>query len=217
MLFEFMRRALHHLYNSRKTQYHMAPDSGSPDSGQPDINSSADKALRELKDLLGDSSDLRTHSFRFGPDNACEGMLLFYDGMVDTKLITEAILRPITAWQPSKDQMPVKKNLAECLANEVLCAPDITVVKTINELGSGCLSGDTVLIADGCSAGLVISTKGWDKRSVTEPQSETVVRGPREGFTENLRTNTALIRRKIKNGQLHAEMISAGRKTRTSI
>ncbi|QAT50284.1 hypothetical protein EQM14_11225 [Caproiciproducens sp. NJN-50] len=62
-----------------------------------------------------------------------------------------------------------------------------------------------------------MSTKGWEKRSVSEPQSETVVRGPREGFTENLRTNTSLIRRKIRNEHLRVDHMTVGRKTQTDI
>jgi spore germination protein KA len=64
---------------------------------------------------------------------------------------------------------------------------------------------------------MIINSKGWEKRSVTEPGSEAVVRGPRESFVENLRTNTSLIRRKIKNSALIVESMIIGRKTRTNI
>jgi spore germination protein KA len=103
------------------------------------------------------------------------------------------------------------------LEREVLCAGDVKTVETLSEVASGCLSGNTELLLDGCTAGLDISTKGWDKRSVTETQSETVVRGPREGFTENLRTNTALIRRKIRNTRLRVDHLTLGRKTQTDV
>ncbi|MEM5770941.1 MAG: spore germination protein, partial [Bacillota bacterium] len=158
------------------------------------------------------------HPFRFGSDNSMAGALVFIDGMVDKSTLTNAILRPLRTWRIKDDQLLSKtEDLLDALAQEVLCAIDVENAQSVSELATGCLSGDTILLVDGCSDGLVISTKGWEKRTVSEPQTETVVRGPREGFTENLRTNTSLIRRKIRNGQLHVEQMTVGRKTQTGI
>ncbi len=185
---------------------------------------SADKIKNELgenvnrlKEMIGNSSDLKVHWFHFGPDDTLSGAMIYIDGMVDNPTLTNAILRPIKSWQPEEKTLPTGEKLANDLARNVLCAGDIVTVSLLEELVSGCLSGDTAILFDGCPAGLIVSTKGWDKRSVTEPESETVVRGPREGFTENLRTNTALIRRKIKNGQLRMDSMAIGRRTRTNV
>lgn len=61
------------------------------------------------------------------------------------------------------------------------------------------------------------STRGWRDRAVSEPQSQTVVRGPRDSFTETLRTNTALIRRRIKSPKLWIESQQIGEFTKTDI
>ena len=61
---------------------------------------------------------------------------------------------------------------------------------------------DTALLIDKEDAALIIASRGFATRSVTEPSSEAVVRGPRESFTESMRTNTSLIRRKINNPDL---------------
>ncbi|GAA3334180.1 hypothetical protein GCM10020331_101130 [Ectobacillus funiculus] len=60
----------------------------------------------------------------------------------------------------------------------------------------GVLSGQTVVFIHGCDTALAIETQGFESRSITEPDTEVTVRGPREGFTENIEVNTALIRRK---------------------
>ena len=73
------------------------------------------------------------------------------------------------------------------------------------------------MLIDGYNQSIVINTKGWDKRGVEEPVTEAVVRGPREGFTENIRTNTALIRRKIKHPDLTMQSTVLGRRTRTNV
>ncbi|MEG6523440.1 spore germination protein [Desulfotomaculum sp. 1211_IL3151] len=63
----------------------------------------------------------------------------------------------------------------------------------------------------------MVSTKGWEKRAGPAPQSETVVRGQREGFTENLRTNTSPIRRKIRSEQLRVDHMTVDRKTQIDV
>jgi spore germination protein KA len=70
---------------------------------------------------------------------------------------------------------------------------------------------------DGVAEVLVLSTVGWEKRAIEEPPSEVVVRGPREGFTETLRTNTALLRRKIRNPNLTFEIMNIGKQTKTEV
>lgn len=194
-----------------------AKDNGGSPSHTSRMKKHLNENLDDLKEMLADSSDVKVHVFRLGPDQQLTGAIAFIDGLVNNSILTDAILRPIRSWR-YEDEMPLaEQDLIDVLAQEVLCAGDVKEVSLLSELASGCLAGDTVVLLDGCAIGLVISTKGWDKRSVTEPQSETVVRGPREGFTENLRTNTALIRRKIKNGQLCVVNMTVGRKTRTDV
>lgn len=181
------------------------------------MNKQLQANLNSLKASLGSGNDLKVHPFRFGPENGLSGALVFIDGLVDNPTLTDAILRPLQNWCIDDGQLPPNIALMDVLEQEVLCAADIESAQSLPELATGCLSGNTILLVDGYAAGLVINTKGWEKRTVTEPQTETVVRGPREGFTENLRTNTSLIRRKIRNGQLRLEQMTIGRKTRTDV
>lgn len=169
-----------------------------------------------LRQMLGGGSDLKAHDFRTGPEGRIGGAVIFLDGMVDAKLVAEALLRPLTLWRRD-GPVPEPGALARDASAEALCIGDVETARTLDTTEESVLSGDTVVFFDGCGEALVVSTKGWEKRSVTEPESETVVRGPREGFTENLRTNTALVRRKIKCGALRAERMTAGRRTRTEI
>lgn len=74
-----------------------------------------------------------------------------------------------------------------------------------------------MLFLEGYQTCIVASTRGWRDRAVSEPQSQTVVRGPRDSFTETLRTNTALIRRRIKSPKLWIESQQIGEFTKTDI
>ncbi len=179
----------------------------------PDLDDNA----HNLRSALGGGDDVNLHRLRCGPDNAIAGVLVYLSTLVDHNTMTEAILRPLTGWRCPGRRPPRGRELLDTLAQEVLCAGDIQTVAALTELSYACLSGDTVLLLDGCQAGLVIHTRGWKSRGITEPQSETVVRGPREGFTEDLRTNVSMMRRKIRSGRLQFDHMVVGRKTKTNL
>ncbi|HEX2952583.1 MAG TPA: spore germination protein [Bacillota bacterium] len=79
------------------------------------------------------------------------------------------------------------------------------------------MAGDTALIFNKEKTAVIISTKGWEKRSVSEPTTEMVVKGPHDGFVESIRTNTALLRRRIGHPSLTFESFIIGRKSKTDI
>jgi len=168
-----------------------------------------DKNIDAIKQTLGDSADIKLHDFCFGTDNKL-GALLYVDGLVDSEYLTNAIMRPLM-------ETCAKTPTACEVRSAILCAGDVTETSSLDALIEGCLSGDTALMLDGEPHALIISTKGWEKRSVTEPQSEAVVRGSREGFTENFRTNTSMLRRRVKSPQLRMDHMIIGRKTLTNV
>ncbi|WP_217582275.1 spore germination protein, partial [Lysinibacillus sp. GbtcB16] len=61
------------------------------------------------------------------------------------------------------------------------------------------LLGNTVLLIDGITGCMVLKTSHVEGRSITEPSSESLVRGSREGFVENISTNVSLIRQRVKD------------------
>jgi spore germination protein KA len=79
------------------------------------------------------------------------------------------------------------------------------------------LSGGIIILLEGYTKGIWIDAVGWEDRNVSEPQSQTVVRGPMEGFTENLRTNTALVRKRIRDPRLWMETRQIGKVTHTNV
>lgn len=174
------------------------------------------ESVERLRQLLGGGSDLKIHNFETGPAGCVRGALVFIDGLVDQKLIVEGVLRPLSLWRRD-GPAPDPAALARDASAEALGVGDAETARTLDAAQEGVFSGDTAILFDGCPEVLVVSTKGWEKRGVSEPESETVVRGPREGFTENLRTNTALVRRKLKCGALRSERMTAGRRTHTEI
>ena len=63
----------------------------------------------------------------------------------------------------------------------------------------------------------MLSSRGWPMRSIQEPVTETVLRGPRDGFNETLKTNITLIRRRIRDPKLKVKYMQVGTRSKTDI
>ncbi|MCH5341553.1 MAG: spore germination protein [Acetatifactor sp.] len=79
------------------------------------------------------------------------------------------------------------------------------------------LSGMFVLLVDGFDKALLIDSRTYPARSVEEPEKDKVLRGSKDGFVETIVFNTALIRRRIRSTDLHMELLTAGKSSRTDI
>ncbi len=80
----------------------------------------------------------------------------------------------------------------------------------ISKIVQDVFMGDSVLIVEGYREAIVCDTKNIPMRSLSEPENDHVLRGPREGFLENLKENTALIRKRLKTNQLVMKRFSVG-------
>ena len=169
------------------------------------------------KKELNDSQDIKEKHFAFGEKGKYKVCVLYIDGLVDTNIISEIIFEPLSKILFIEKATTTKQKVLDKIDTQVLWSSETTIAKTFTDVVDGCFKGDTVLFLDGCQTALLINTKGGEKRPITEPNSESVVRGPREGFTESFKTNTALIRRKIRSTDLKVEQLSVGRKTKTPI
>lgn len=78
-------------------------------------------------------------------------------------------------------------------------------------------SGNPVLLLDHKKLGIAVGLKKWEKRGIEEPQAESVIRGPRDGFVESIRTNTALLRRRISGPELKIQSMKIGRYSKTQV
>ncbi|CAB1244400.1 spore germination receptor subunit [Ruminococcaceae bacterium BL-4] len=188
------------------------PESKNESSSQPTMTTSLKDNIEIMKSYLGDCNDVKIREFTFGRFPAINAALIFIDGLVSNDIITEGIMKPLML-----SDARTKGNVIEDVQKRIICSGDVINSDKEDKLLESCLCGDTVLLIDGYRSGIIISSKGWDKRSVTEPQTEAVTRGPREGFTENFRTNTSLLRRKIRNPAFRMDTFVIGEKTRTIV
>ena len=137
--------------------------------------------------------------------------IMYTDGMVNSKLINEDIIRPLLEFD-FKDK---KNSLADIVAEQVTLSDSVEKTAEIESIIQAIIYGDTVLFLNGCSEVLLLNTKGWTVRGIAEPESERVLKGPREGFNESLMVNLSLLRRRIRTPDLKMKFKTFGTRTKT--
>lgn len=181
------------------------------------LDSDLEQNLRTVTKVLGDSVDVVTRRMDL-PALESKGFLLFIEGMVDKTFLAENIIKPLVNLNAAYVNGSQKHETAvKILLEKVLAAGVLTDTSDLGEVIEGVLAGNAVLFVHGSKKALIISSEGYQTRGVQEPEQESILRGPREGFTEAIQINITLIRRKIQNPNLRVEILTIGRQTRTKI
>ncbi|WP_160724786.1 spore germination protein [Bacillus sp. USDA818B3_A] len=194
--------------NSRLKQDKSKEEIGS--SNTP-LEKSAKENVERVKKNLGGSSDLITRFIKQN-DNKFAFAVIYIDGITNKRSIEEHVLEPLLTCNSNLNALSLKDDLEQSISitniKEKGCQEDVLL-----EIASG----STVIFIDGDSTALVLDTKQIESRSIAEPTTQTVIRGPKDSFTENLRTNTALVRGRIQSPNLRLEPMKIGDVTNTAV
>ncbi len=188
------------------------PEKSTP-SFDDTISINLEENIRKFHKIFGTDTTIKFRNFENQKNPKIKCCILFVDGMIDNVLVNQHIIEPIMLNQQLRD----KENLLEAFENKVLFTNEIIKSNQIETLLPELLSGNTILLIDGCACALSLSTRGWSVRSIAEPTAEKVLSGPREGFTEAIILNLSMIRRKICNSNLKFEFMSLGEQTQTKV
>lgn len=183
------------------------------------------------------NSDISIREFTLLAQNKEYKAFLFYiDGMVDTKLINDFILKPLMLRNRANTHTPDKKvkvtsaiannisvrrmkkfNLEDYIFNSLVPQNTIKKVSEFEKIISDINMGNCALFVDTLSVAFSLEVKGFKARSIPEPNNEIIIRGSQEAFVEVIRTNTSLIRRFVNNENLIIENASVGKVTNTPV
>ena len=167
--------------------------------------------LDRIRILEKDSSDLLINPVTVG-GIACA--LVSCEGMLATSIITELILRPLTTLPA---QFTEGSALLEHLQTYRLLSTDRIRITDYAMLFRTVNSGFAVLLAEGADFAYAFGVQGYDRRSVSEPTGELNLYGAKDAFTETIRSNMSLIRRRMKSPLLTQQLIVCGSISRTDL
>jgi spore germination protein KA len=184
------------------------------------IQTDVPKVLNSIKVTLGNSSDIVTRNFKTGKDGSIEIGIAYMDGLADKTFVQDSIIEPLMSdlrIAPLDSGVLKNTNLFKVIRDFNILGGEMKEISDLKTLYTHLLSGDTIVLIGGYSKGFAVGSRGFEGRGVQEPSSQTVVRGPKDGFSETLRTNTSLVRRRIKNTDLWIETMQVGKKTQTDV
>lgn len=172
--------------------------------------------LQRFRQITGESYDINIKQFQSGPEKV-PAALLYIDGLVDAKALEELLrVVKIDIFLTGLENVQ-KKDILETTRQRLLNVGESQVTGSMAELYYGISLGRAALLFDGTAQALLCETQGWDAREIAEPSSEVAIRGVREGFVENIRTNTALIRRRIRSPNFWIESLEIGSLSKTEV
>lgn len=176
--------------------------------------SSLTENLKVLKELFANSADLTVRAMTLNADNPVSSAIITIEGMCSKEVTSISVIDPILS-RNFGDKTP--DEIIDEIKLSVLTSSEIVEFKTLEEVVMFSTSGFVIIAIDGTKRMLAVGAQGFSFRSVNEPESEVVQRGSREGFTEPLRINMTLIRRRIKSPDLVFETVTTGYESKTQL
>ena len=177
-------------------------------TNQDNLSEDLQENINSLKYIYTDCPDVIFRTFLMG--NSRKAVLIYIEGLSNIEEIDKNVLNPLI-------KLETKTIFDYSILEEKLPVSKVKQVNMIEDVIKQVSVGNPVVLIDQQSQGVSMGLAKWEKRSIEEPTAETVVRGPRDGFTETLTVNISLLRRKLKSPDLKLKKISIGRYTQTQV
>ena len=176
--------------------------------------SSLKENISALKELFANSADLTVREMNLNSSDNKKAAIVTIEGMCSKDTVAISIIETLLDYKFAQSD---SDSMIDEIQKSVLTSSEIVKFNTLEETVMFATSGFALILLDGTKQMLAIGSQGFSFRSVTEPESEVVQRGSREGFTEPLRINMTLIRRRIKSPDLVFETVTVGKNSKTQL
>ena len=169
--------------------------------------------IEAVEHTFEDSLDFIVREISFGPSGKLRLALVFLETLSDKNSLSDFVLEPLHMMSFDEEEIlkvptKIKDNLPTAIQLEE--------ETDWEEIEKKIVTGHAILFIDGYDHALVMEVRMWNERAISEPQSESVVIGPREGFVESLITNVSLMRRRLRTPNLVMEAIPVGTTSNTN-
>lgn len=139
--------------------------------------------------------------------------LYFVNGLIDSIIISRILEELVSL---NNDERHNKRDVVDVIENRLI-HEQVSRVETMDEAVDQILTGLIAIFIDGQKYAFIIDVRNYPGRNPEEPDTERVIRGSRDGYTENIIENTGLTRRRIKDERLRNEMFAIGERSKTDV
>ena len=168
------------------------------------VSSSLNENVNSLKTII-DSDDLCFHYFEA---NSLPAVAVFLESLTDKISISKQVLEPFKT-------IPLTSSFEDAL--NAINSPELEKILSVNDTAKKVCEGDCIIFIETFNKAINVKCKKPTTRAVSEPPTSSVLKGPREGFVENMQINMALIRQRLKSTDLCLKKYTVGKYSNTTV
>lgn len=177
-------------------------------------NTNLQQNVELIKKCLGNQASVIIRNFIIGNKTPVDAAMIYINGLIKNERVEDYILKPL---MQRVDEELNLENLCDYLIKKYIFISNAWTETELDNIITKIKLGKTVILVDGVSQVILLDTTGGEHRSITEPINETVIKGSKEGFIENIDTNLTLLRRIVKDSNMTWEKITVGRRSQTEV
>ena len=164
-----------------------------------------------LRSRLENCSDILIRPMRLGDKHKVDCLMVYIEVAVSNMMLDDSALGKMINhfWEISPE------DIQEFVRHNSLGIADVKKLENLDESIDAMLAGNAVFFIDGYDKAMKISSKGYPSTGVMEAESEKVLRGSREGFSDSVKSNSALIRKRLRDTRLKVEEYKIGVRSHT--
>ena len=177
------------------------------------VTSDFEENIRQFEKLFSDCADIKKRRIKVGQKLGRECYVAYIEVAIsNTDWMDSAVGKLLKTLRALPEG-----ELAGYVAQNVEAISDAQPFGTMEDAAQGMLTGDVLFFLEGYNKALKIPDKGYPSRGVYESESEKVIRGSNEGFSESIKLNTALIRKRLRSPHVKVKESFAGKRTHTNV
>ncbi len=162
------------------------------------------KTLTQIKNQLHNSVDVANRSIQ---KNGVEIGFVYLKSITDNLIFAGSIFEPISEYEGDLDFS---------IISQIVKANDVSEIEK-KEILDKILDGAVIVFLSNSEKILSVDIMNFNMRTPSEPPTSPVIMGPREGFTEDLKTNLSLLRRRFHSADLVLDSMFVGQVTKTKV
>lgn len=167
--------------------------------------------IERFEALFEGCADIKKRRFALGKEADVQCYIAFIEVTVSNMMLSESILGKMISRMCELSHGEIYRYIDE----NGLGISDVAEILTIEDTAMLMMTGDAVVFIDGCEKAFKIAGKGYPNMGVPQVKSEQVTRGSRESFTDSVKANSALLRKRVRSHELKVKEIRVGRRTQT--
>lgn len=177
------------------------------------------ETLEHIRVELGNSPDLKIRQIEIAGEPPVRAAAVHFSELANSESVNDYVMGSLLGITPEErvEHGDGDDGLPAFILQRALEMGQATKIEDWNEMLLALLSGETAILLNGYPCAITCETTGGEWRSVGEPSSQLVVKGPKDSFVESVATNVSLIRRRLKTLRLRLEYMKLGEITHTYI